>query len=111
MCVCWVVVGRGKGREKGVRETDIGYRGGRGEVGGVRKDTKEKCACKRVCMKDWLVQSIKDIEPTIHQKTCGAKANKMAMCCPAAIYFRFVFDFKKRFGEPNIVKHCAKKQR
>ena len=59
----------------------------RGEVGGVRNDTEQKCACELVCMKDCLAQSKKDIEPAIHQMTCGPKANKMAICCPAAIFF------------------------
>ena len=64
-----------------------GFRGGKGEVGGGRKDTKEKFACERVCMKDCLVQSTKDIQPTIHHMACDPKANKTAMCCPAAISF------------------------
>ena len=56
-------------------------------MGGGRKDTEEKCACERVCMKDCLVQSIKDIEPMIHHMACDPKVNKTAMCCPAAISF------------------------
>ena len=43
---------------------------------------KEGHERERVCMKDCLVQSVKDIEPPI-----DPKANKMAMCCPAAISF------------------------
>ena len=42
--------------------------------------TEEKCACERVCMKDALLQSIKDIEPTTHQLTCSPNVNKMVKC-------------------------------
>ena len=60
-------------------------------------------------MKDWLVQSIKDIEPALHQMACGPNANKMAMCCPAAISFRFVFDFKKRIRRTKHRKTLCQK--
>ena len=57
-------------------EWEEGYRGGKGEVRGRRKDTKEKCAFERVCMKDCLIQSLKNIEPPIHQMTCDLKSEE-----------------------------------
>ena len=77
VCVCacvWVTGSRE--REERVNERDIGA--GRGEVRCVRKDTKEKCACERVCIKKCFVQSIKDIERAVHQMTCSPKTNKVA---------------------------------
>ena len=77
MCGCMCRGGGGARRErKRVRERDIE----------AKKGTKEECACERVRMEGCLMQSIQDIEPAIRQMTCGPKANKKAMCCPAAIY-------------------------
>ena len=38
--------------------------------------TEEKCAFERVCMKDCLVQSLKNIEPAFHQMTCDLKSEQ-----------------------------------
>ncbi len=83
VCVCGVE--KRSGGRSGSGKWDIGAERVKSESG--RNYTKEKCAFERVCMKDCLVQPLKDIEPAFHQMTCDPKANKMAMCCPAAISF------------------------
>ena len=65
-----------------------------------------------VCMTDVLLQSTKDTEPNVHQMTCVAKVNNMAVWCPAAIKFHCLFSEKKtRFGAQHIDERCAKKRR
>ena len=51
----------------------------------VQKEGHEREMCVRTGVH--LAQLFNDFEPTTNQMTCDPKANKMAMCCPAAISF------------------------
>ena len=69
----------GEGLRRGGREGgEEGGRGISGLVGGWWEASREgTCACERVCVKDVLSQSMKDIEPSTHQLTCGPKVKTL----------------------------------
>ena len=55
-------------------------------------------------MEDVFLESVNDIEPTVHQMTRDPNVDKVAVCCPATIYFAQSVCF--RFGAQNIEKMC-----